>query len=105
MCKKLEGKPYEAGSRVKETVVFANTGSFKKPFLDLVRSLSAVKCLRCLRRFSARRGTPSLIKSDNAKTFKATAKALKKLYSDEKLQGHLKENMIGVASLREWFNV
>ena len=62
--------------------------------LDLVKDLSATKFLRCLRRFSARRGTPALIVSDNAKTFKATARALKKLFNCETLQGYLGENRI-----------
>lgn len=126
VCKKLEGKPYEApkqadlpGYRVKETVVFGKTGvDFAGPLfvkdgvggtvkvyialfsccvsralhLDLVRSLSAEEFMRCLRRFSARRGTPSLMISDNAKTFKATAKALNKIFSNENLQGYLNRN-------------
>ena len=47
--------------------------------LDLVKDISATEFLRCLRRFSARRGTPALIVSDNAKTFKASARALDSL--------------------------
>ena len=42
--------------------------------LDLVTDLSANTFVRCLRRFTARRGTPSLIFSDNAKTFNAAEK-------------------------------
>ena len=45
-------------------------------YLDLVKDLSATEFLRCLRRFFARKGTPTLIDSNNAKTFKAIAKAL-----------------------------
>lgn len=69
------------------------TGSMKKAYialfsccvtralhLELVEDLSAETFTRALRRFAARRGTPVLIVSDNAKTFKATNKALKKLY-------------------------
>jgi hypothetical protein len=62
--------------------------------LDLVKDLSTEEFLRCLRRFSARRGTPALIVSDNAKTFKASARALKKLYSCENVQGYLGANRI-----------
>ncbi len=40
--------------------------------LELVENLNASTFLNCLRRFSARRGTPTLIVSDNGKTFKAT---------------------------------
>ena len=47
--------------------------------LELVENLTAPTFVNCLRRFCARRGTPSLIVSDNAKTFKSTAKFLKKL--------------------------
>ena len=39
--------------------------------LELVPDLSTMALLNCLRRFAARRGTPQLILSDNAKTFKA----------------------------------
>ena len=86
MCKKLEGRPYEApraadlpGFRVRETVAFSRTGvDFAGPtlregrswYLDLLRDLSALEFMHCLRRFSARRGTPSLMISDNAKTSK-----------------------------------
>ena len=109
------------GFRVKEAVVFGKTGvDFAGPLfvkeggggtakvyialfsccvsralhLDLVRSLSAAEFLGCLRRFSARRGTPSLMISDNAKTFKATAKALKKLYGSETVREYLEGNRI-----------
>ena len=46
--------------------------------LELVHDLSAETFQRALRQFSARRGTPKLIVSDNAKTFKATENALEK---------------------------
>ena len=47
--------------------------------LELVENLTAPTFVNFLRRFCARRGTPSLIVSDNAKTFKSTAKFLKKI--------------------------
>ena len=62
--------------------------------LDLVESLLAVEFVRCLRRFVARRSTPSLMVSDNAKTFKATARALEKLYRSGETQGFLEKNRI-----------
>ena len=49
--------------------------------LELVEDLSAEAFRRALRRFAARRGTPTLIVSDNAKTFQATEKALNNLFS------------------------
>ena len=62
--------------------------------LELVRDLSADTFLRSLRRFAARRGTPSLIVSDNAKTFKASEKALRKLYSQQKVRSELQTKRI-----------
>ena len=44
--------------------------------LELVDDLSSATFRRCLRRFTARQGLPTLIVSDNAKTFQATEKAL-----------------------------
>ena len=41
--------------------------------LDLVSDLTATTFMRSFRRFAARRGTPSRIISDNAKTFKSAA--------------------------------
>ena len=49
--------------------------------LELATDLSADVFIRCLRRFTARRGLPEIIVSDNAKTFKAAAKVLRKVFS------------------------
>ena len=62
--------------------------------LDLVADLTATTFLRCLRRFAARRGTPSLIISDNAKTFKASVKVVKRLCDNEEVRAHLQSNRI-----------
>ena len=40
--------------------------------LELVEDLTSQTFRRALRRFSSRRGTPALIVSDNAKTFRGT---------------------------------
>ena len=50
--------------------------------LDLVPSLTASAFMRSLRRFSARRGTPLLMVSDNGKTFKSAAREITKLMND-----------------------
>eukprot|EP00794_Sanderia_malayensis_P012189 gene12189-biopygen9725 len=57
--------------------------------LEIVNDLTAVSFLNCLRRFCARRGTPSIINSDNAKTFKSIASFLKKMGTDEGVTGSL----------------
>ena len=61
--------------------------------LDLVRSLTTANFMRGLRRFTSRRARPSLIVSDNAKTFKAASKLVKGLHDDE-LSDYLANNCI-----------
>ena len=95
--------------RVNETLPFSNTGvdfagplfvkngpgEMKKVYvalftccvtraihLELVEDLNTISFVNCLRRFCSRRGTPRLINSDNAKTFKAADKLLDKLATD-----------------------
>ena len=57
--------------------------------LELVEDLSAAALRRCLRRFTARHGTPALIVSDNAKTFQATEKALNELFNHPEVRADL----------------
>ena len=57
--------------------------------LELVLNLSAVTFIRCLKRFTARRGLPRKIVSDNAKTFKATAKVIDSMLKDRDVQNYL----------------
>ena len=49
--------------------------------LELATDLSADVFIRCLRRFTARRGIPEIIVSDNVKKFKSAAKILRKVFS------------------------
>ena len=62
--------------------------------LDLVTDLTASTFVRCLRRFAARRGTPTLIVSDNAKIFKASEKLLRRLHENREVREHLESNRI-----------
>ena len=62
--------------------------------LELVEDLSTGAFIRALRRFSGRRGTPVLIISDKAKTFKAADKALKKLYNHPEVASELSGKII-----------
>ena len=57
--------------------------------LEIVPDLTADSFLLCLRRFIGRRGIPCLIVSDNAKTFKAAAKILVKLFKSSKISAYL----------------
>lgn len=48
--------------------------------LELTDSMSLFDCMLAIRRFISRRGFPSVVYSDNFKTFKACAQEIKKLY-------------------------
>jgi hypothetical protein len=63
-------------------------------YLDLVRSLNASTFMNCLRRFTARNGVPTMIVSDNAKTFKATERALTKLFGSLEVRAYLENNKL-----------
>ena len=62
--------------------------------LELVDDLETDTFLRCLRRFISRRGIPSLITSDNAKTFKSASKRLTSLFENEKVTNYLSQRKI-----------
>ena len=57
--------------------------------LDLVQDLSAPSFLRCLKRFTTRRGLPTTMVSDNGKTFKATARILRSIVSHGDVQRYI----------------
>lgn len=57
--------------------------------LKLVNELSTPAFIRCLKRFTAKRGLPRRIISDNAKTFKAAAKAIESMLNHPDVKGHL----------------
>ena len=48
--------------------------------LELTESMSLVECMQAIRRFVARRGLPSVIYSDNAKTFVAASLEVQKVF-------------------------
>ena len=54
--------------------------------LDTIPDMSTQAFIRSLKRFTARRGLPRRIVSDNAKTFKAAAKVIKVVVSNEEAQ-------------------
>ena len=62
--------------------------------LDIVCSLSVEFFLRSFRRFIARRGLPRRIVSDNAKTFKSTAKIIKRLMNHPDIDRYLADHRI-----------
>ena len=60
--------------------------------LELVPDMSAPTFLRCLKRFTARRGIPNKIVSDNALTFKAAADTLQDMLKQPQIQQYLRDN-------------
>ena len=59
--------------------------------LDLVPDLTAQAFLRSFRRFTARRGRPSVVASDNGKTFKPTAREITRILNDPGVKQHFAE--------------
>ena len=47
--------------------------------------------IRTLKQFSARRGLPRIILSDNAKTFKAAVKAINTMLDQQEVKNHLSD--------------
>ena len=84
----------EGNQTEKVYIALFTCNSTRAVHLDLVEDMSASTFLRCFRKFVARKGTPALVVSDNAKTFKASAKYLRKLYSDPQVRNYLDTNRI-----------
>ena len=62
--------------------------------LELVEDLSTSTFIRSFRRFTARRGTLSLVNGDNAKTFKAAEEFLDKIFADQQFLKFLRSRRI-----------
>ena len=62
--------------------------------LELTRGLDVDNFLLALRRFSTRRGLPATLFSDNAKTFRAASKEVKKIARSEEVLHYLNEPRI-----------
>ena len=63
-------------------------------YLELLHSLETQEFLQSFKRLVARKGRPSKVYSDNAKTFVAAVRWLKKAQSDEKFNDYLATNQI-----------
>ncbi|XP_068712770.1 uncharacterized protein [Montipora foliosa] len=62
--------------------------------LELTRDLGINSFLQAFRRFSSRRGLPSTLISDNAKTFKASSKEIEKLVRSPEVQCYLSNSRV-----------
>ncbi|XP_068757561.1 uncharacterized protein [Montipora capricornis] len=70
--------------------------------LELTRDLGVNSFLQAFRRFSSRRGLPSTLISDNAKTFKASSKEIEKLVRSPEVQCYLSNSPNDSTSRAFW---
>ena len=76
-------------NEVKTYICLFTCASTRAIHLELTRSLNVEQFLLAFRRFVSRRGLPAIIWSDNAKTFKSTAKELQGVMSSPKTRRYL----------------
>ena len=77
------------GAMEKAYVCLLSCASTRALHLELVPNLSVATFLQAFRRFVARRGLPSRILSDNAKTFKGAAREIKKIVRSANVQRYM----------------
>ena len=83
-----------SGESKKTYVALFTCGTSRAVHLELVPDLTAETFLLCFRRFVSRRGTPRLVVTDNAKTFKAFSKTLVKIFKTAEIQAFLARKRI-----------
>eukprot|EP00794_Sanderia_malayensis_P018426 gene18426-biopygen12365 len=84
----------DKGEMVKAYIALFTCCVTRAVHLEFVMNLTASTFLNSLRRFCARRGTPGLMVSDNAKTFKSAEKVLRKVVSDGRVENLLRARRI-----------
>ena len=92
----------------KAYVCLFTCASMRALHLELTRELSATVFLQAFRRFCGRRGVPSIIMSDNAKTFKSCSKEIEKLVCSEEVHQYLTNKQISwkfIVEKAPWWGV
>ena len=84
----------EPSGESKKAYVALFTCGTSRTVHELVPDLTAETFLLCFRRFVSRRGTPRLVVTDNAKTFKAFSKTLIKIFKTAEIQAFLARKRI-----------
>ena len=82
------------GQQQKVYLCLYTCASTRAVHLEITEDLSAVSFLQSFRRFTSRRGLPSTILSDNAKTFKSASADIKKVVRCKEVQTHMVNNQI-----------
>ena len=85
----------EQGEIQKVYIALFTCAATRAVHLELCKDLTALEFQLALKSFIARRGTPSLMVSDNAKTFQATAKWVDRLKEDHDVVDFLNRQQIG----------
>ena len=88
-------EPQSAEKNFEKTYICLFTcASTRAIHLELTRDLGVNSFLQAFRRFSSRRGLPSTLVSDNAKTFKAGSKEVQKMANSPEVQRHFANNRV-----------
>ena len=82
------------GNRIKLYICLFICATTRAVHLEVVDNLSTISFILCLRRLAAAKGIPSLIISDNHKTFISGEKFLLDLQEDDEVQEFLREHRI-----------
>ena len=90
---KVPGSNQESSTQ-KVWICLFTCGSSRAVHQEIVPTMNTDAFIRCLSRFCSRRGTPSMIISDNAKTFKVASKLLLKLFQSPEVQTFLTKKRI-----------
>ena len=78
---------------IKSYICLFTCGTTRAVHLEVVESLDTQSFIRAFRRFAARRGLPETMISDNAKTFKAMSKEVRKVLLCPKLSRFLAQRV------------
>ena len=84
----------ESNDKVKAYICLFTCASTRAVHLELTEALSALSFLQAFRRFVGRRGLPSVMMSDNAKTFRFASSDIKKIRQDKEIQQHFTSKQV-----------
>ena len=84
----------EGNSKSKVWICLFSCNTSRGIHLEVVPDLTSGAFLRCLQRFTSRRGIPRLITSDNATTFKAASRILLKIAKSPEVLAYLASRRI-----------
>ena len=86
--------PVDISKNLKAYILIFVCATTRNIHLELLNNMETEVFLQGLRRFVSRRGTPSLLVSDNAQTFKSAKQVLLFIYEHESVQRYLSYKQI-----------